>query len=82
MPRRDGGSRRSSPLVGEEAEAVGDAITDMVARLSPKTRLRLVAFLHLLDKPETASATFEVSEAGLMRLTLAGPTEPGATAIN
>ncbi len=82
MQRRNGGSRRAFPLDGEEAEAVGDAIADMVARLPPKTRLRLVAFLHLLERPETASATFEVSEAGLMRLTLAGPTESGATAIN
>ncbi len=78
----DGGSRRHAPSWADEADAVADEISDRVAQLAPAARLRLVAFLHLLEYPEHASAVIELNEAaGLIRLTLACPMEPGAGAL-
>lgn len=78
----DGGPLPSTVLQAEIVEAMADTVTDVVARLSPGARLRLLAFLHLLDHPENASATFDLSEAGLMRLTLACPVGQEPSKIN
>src|SRR4051794_34978888 len=55
----------------EIVDALTETITDVIARLSPAARLRLVAFLHLLDRPEAALADLDVDQSGIVRLTLA-----------
>jgi hypothetical protein len=46
-------------------------VTEVLAKFSPSTRLRLVAFLHLIEHPESVLADLEVDPSGLLRLTLA-----------
>ena len=58
-------------LRDEIVDALTATATDVIARLSPAARVRLVAFLHLLDRPETALANLEIDPSGTMRLTLA-----------
>jgi hypothetical protein len=58
-------------LRDEIVDALTATTTDVIARLSPVARLRLVAFLHLLDRPETALADLEIDPSGAVRLTLA-----------
>jgi hypothetical protein len=54
----------------ELVDALTDTVTDVIARLSPVARLRLLAFMHLIDQPETVQAELEVEPSGLMRLRL------------
>jgi len=44
--------------------------------LPPIARLRLLAFLHLVEQPSTMKATLEVQPTGLLRLTLATTVAP------
>jgi hypothetical protein len=52
-------------------DAMAAAVTDVVGRLSPATRLRLLAFMHLFEDPETIRADLTFSPSGSLRLTLA-----------
>jgi hypothetical protein len=79
MQRPDKRASRAS-LQAEIDEAIAETISVAATRLSPSTRMRLLAFFHLLEHPENASAKLELSEAGLMQLTLACPV--GETKIN
>ncbi len=82
MQRPDRRSARSASLQAEIEEAIAETISTAVARLAPGTRVRLLAFLHLLEHPENASAKFDLSEAGLMRLTLTCPVDRDGSKIN
>lgn len=54
--------------------AVGDSILQVIAGLSPISRLRILAFLHLLERPEALRTWLEVGPSGDLRLTLATTT--------
>jgi hypothetical protein len=71
MSRPDRSSEIALCLKEEVIEAMNDTVADVVARLSPVARLRLLAFLHLLEHPEAVVAQLEVGPSGLLRLTLA-----------
>ncbi|MGO4707138.1 hypothetical protein AB4072_15340 [Microvirga sp. 2MCAF38] len=60
-----------APLREELVDALADTVLDVVARLSPVTRLRLLAFMHLFEKPETIRADLSIDASGTVRLTLA-----------
>jgi hypothetical protein len=65
--------RRSARPIRKEidlADAVADAIADAAARLPPAAQSRLLAFLHLMEEPETTIAELEVAPSGVMRLAL------------
>jgi hypothetical protein len=59
-----------------------NTLADGVAMLSPAARLRLLAFLHLADRPDAITADFELDPSGPPRLVLRAITatahSPGA----
>jgi hypothetical protein len=64
--------RSMSSFVYEEmAEALIPMLTHVIPRLPDMTRLRLMAFFHLLEHPEAVKADLQVDPAGVARLTLA-----------
>ena len=70
MQQPDKRSARTVRNEGELADAVGDAIADAARRLPPAAQSRLLAFMHLMDVPETTVAELEVTSSGVMRLAL------------
>jgi hypothetical protein len=58
------------------ADTLAGTVTDVIARLTPLTRLRLLAFMHMIEHPETTTAELEFASSGLMRLTLASTETP------
>jgi hypothetical protein len=65
--------KRSAQLFRSEADladAVADAIAEAAGRLPPAAQSRLLAFLHLMEEPETTIAELEVAPTGVMRLVL------------
>lgn len=52
-------------------DALAETVVDVVARLQPVTRLRLLAFMHLFENPETIRAVLDIEATGAVRLTLA-----------
>ncbi|MBA1158597.1 hypothetical protein [Microvirga mediterraneensis] len=59
-------------LVSQE-ELMEHAIQNMaqcLAHFPPIARLRLLAFMHLVEYPDTTRASLEVTPSGSMRLTL------------
>ena len=59
------------PLVQEEvALCLSKTFTDMLGQLPPLAQLRLLAFMHLVDSPETLKASLEIHPSGSLRLTL------------
>ncbi len=80
MSRPDLLSQIALDLREEIVDALADTVTDVIGRLSPDARLRLIAFLHLIEHPETVLADLEVDVSGLLRLTLSkrpGPSPSG-----
>jgi hypothetical protein len=71
MSRHDG-NHFIGPFVQEEmADTLAKTVTHLIPKLSPITRLRLLAFMHLLENPETMKADLDVEPSGCLRLTLA-----------
>lgn len=65
-------------MLREEAvDALTQTILDVVARLSPTTRLRLLAFMHLIDQPDAILADLNVDRDGYLSLTLSHPSNVG-----
>jgi hypothetical protein len=71
MSRPDRAAQIALHLREEVVEALAETVTEVLAKFSPSTRLRLVAFLHLIEHPESVLADLEVDPSGLLRLTLA-----------
>jgi hypothetical protein len=78
MSKADHAPALAVALREEIVDALSDTMNQVVARLPPAARLRLVAFLHLLDRPEATLANLEVDPAGGVRLTLAIPNQAEA----
>lgn len=55
----------------EMAEGSLSRLKQFIPRLAPTTRLRLLAFVHLLENPEELAADLTVEASGTLRLTLA-----------
>lgn len=76
MSRPDRLSQRAVDLREEILDALADTVMGVIGKLSPAARLRVIAFLHLIEHPEAVLADLEVDATGLMRLTLS---KPGST---
>jgi hypothetical protein len=79
MSRPDGISHIASSLREEIVDALADTFADFMAQMSPAARLRMVAFLHLVEQPGAVLADLDVDSAGLIRLTLSQ--DPGQKPI-
>lgn len=62
------------PPVTSVQEEMADGATQTLAaclsRLPPIVRLRLLAFMHLVEDPAAMKAALEITPSGSMRLTL------------
>ncbi|QRM30566.1 hypothetical protein [Microvirga sp. VF16] len=62
------------PLSASVQEEMTDRATKnlahCLARFPPIVRLRLLAFMHLVEYPDTMRASLEITPSGSMRLTL------------
>ncbi|WP_243374049.1 hypothetical protein [Microvirga solisilvae] len=63
----------------EMAEGLGENLSQLLDLLPPVVRLRLLAFMHLVEQPEAMKATLEVQPCGLLRLTLDTTVSPCRT---
>ncbi|MCG7392004.1 hypothetical protein MHY87_03700 [Microvirga sp. ACRRW] len=54
----------------EMSQGISNNLSQLLDLLPSVARLRLVAFLHLVEQPDTMKATLEVQPSGLLRLTL------------
>jgi hypothetical protein len=52
-------------------DALARMVAHVIPQLPPVTRLRLLAFIHLLENPETVKADLHIEPSGYLRLTLA-----------
>jgi hypothetical protein len=60
-----------SHLVQEEMmNRASQNLVHCLAQFPPIVRLRLLAFMHLVEYPDTLRASLEVTPSGSMRLTL------------
>jgi len=63
-----------SPLASfiqeEMIDGVRENLSQLLDLLPPVARLRLLAFLHLVEQPNTMRATLEIQPSGFLRLTL------------
>jgi hypothetical protein len=54
----------------EMVDCLAKALTSVVGQLTPVARLRLLAFMHLIEDPEALKASLEIEPSGYLRLTL------------
>jgi hypothetical protein len=54
----------------EMVEGLSENLSRLLDLVPPLVRLRLLAFMHLVEQPEAMKATLEVQPSGLLRLTL------------
>lgn len=59
-----------SSLQEEVVDAMSDRMAQIIVKLPPITRLRFLAFLHLLERPESVKACLDVEPTGNLRLLL------------
>jgi hypothetical protein len=60
----------SSFVQEEMSDGATQALAACLAQLPPIVRLRLLAFMHLVEDPTTLKAALEITPSGSMRLTL------------
>jgi len=70
MPLPDETPPLASFVQEEMIEGIGTNLGQLLHLLPSVTRLRLLAFLHLVEQPDTMRATLEVQPSGVLRLTL------------
>ncbi|NBJ11807.1 hypothetical protein [Microvirga arsenatis] len=70
MSLRDESPPLASFVQEEMIDGAPQALAECLARLPPIVRLRLLAFLHLVECPDTMRASLDITPAGSMRLTL------------
>jgi hypothetical protein len=54
----------------EMIDSLSKALAQLLGQLPPAARLRLLAFMHLVENPGTTKASLDVQPSGSMRLTL------------
>jgi len=60
----------------EIADTLARSVALVIPQLPPITRLRLLAFIHLLERPEAMRADLDIEASGGLRLTLAVDATP------
>ncbi|MBF9234475.1 hypothetical protein [Microvirga alba] len=67
--------KEAAPLIAfvqeEIASTLNETASQILERLPPITRLRLLAFMSLIDDPQATKALLDVDSSGRLRLTLA-----------
>jgi hypothetical protein len=63
----------------EMIENLSDSLARLLGTLPSVARLRLLAFMHLVENPDTMRATLEIDPAGALRLTLDTMVAPSRT---
>ena len=65
---------RNHPLTSfaqeEAVECLSRALTHVLERMTPLARLRMIAFLHLIEDPEALNASLRLTPSGRLSLTL------------
>jgi hypothetical protein len=54
----------------EMLDTLSRRLSEMLSQLPPAARLRLLAFMHLAENPETMKASLQFETTGSMRLVL------------
>jgi hypothetical protein len=54
----------------EMIENLSETLSQLLGTLPALARLRLLAFMHLVENPDTMKATLEIEPNGALRLTL------------
>ena len=54
----------------EMIENLSGSLAQLLETLPPVARLRLLAFMHLVENPDTMRAVLDIAPSGSMRLTL------------
>jgi hypothetical protein len=54
----------------EMIENLSESLSQLLGTLPSLARLRLLAFMHLVENPDTMKATLEIEPSGALRLTL------------
>jgi len=57
-------------------DCLSETLIGVLDQLSPIARLRLLAFMHLIERPEALKASLEVTPSGSLSLTLDAPAVP------
>ncbi|MXQ11699.1 hypothetical protein [Microvirga makkahensis] len=70
MPPPDEKLPIASFIQEEMIDGARENLSRLIDLLPPVARLRLLAFLHLVEQPSTMKATLEVHPSGTLRLTL------------
>lgn len=70
MSRPDEEVPLASFVQEEMAEGLSENLSQLLELLPPIVRLRLLAFMHLVEQPDTTKAALEVQPSGSLRLTL------------
>jgi hypothetical protein len=70
MSRPDETSALASFIQEEFTNGISKNLGQLLPLLPSPVRLRLLAFLHLVEQPDTMRATLEVQPSGSLRLTL------------
>lgn len=63
----------------EMIENLSECLSHLLETLPPVARLRLLAFMHLVENPDTMKATLEIENSGSLRLTLHTAVAPTRT---
>jgi hypothetical protein len=63
----------------EMIDNLTQAMTQCLAQWPPVARLRLLAFMHLVEQPETMKVLLEITPSGSLRLTLDTEVNPTRT---
>jgi hypothetical protein len=66
-------------FVEEMADGATRTLAVCISQLPPSVRLRLLAFLHLVEDPAGMKAVLEITPSGSMRLTLDAAVVPCPT---
>lgn len=60
----------------EAMECLSRTMTHVLERMPPLARLRLLAFMHLVEDPEVLNASLGLTPSGSLSLTLESPVAP------
>jgi hypothetical protein len=63
----------------EMIENLSESLSQLLGTLPSIARLRLLAFMHLVENPDTMRATLDIEPSGSLRLTLDTLVAPGRT---
>ena len=60
----------------EAMDCLSRTMTHVLERMPPLARLRLLAFMHLVEDPEVLNASLGLTPSGSLSLTLESPVAP------